>query len=196
MGNVYIIKNDVNDKVYIGITTNTIEERFKNHMKESTIKQKIQYKFYNEVNKIGKEHFYIELLEQCQNSDLERKEIYYINKYNSYYNGYNSTKGGYGGKSFVDKTDEYIISCMYLNGYDSVKLGKLFNVHPITIQRTIKRNNFKVRKDGRKLTDDYKDIILKLCSNYSYNDVSNIFSVNEKTIRRFCKKYGFSKNKK
>lgn len=34
-GSIYIIKNNINDKVYIGQTTNTIEERFKNHIKKN-----------------------------------------------------------------------------------------------------------------------------------------------------------------
>lgn len=33
MGFIYIIKNNKNDKVYIGMTTRTIEDRMKEHKK-------------------------------------------------------------------------------------------------------------------------------------------------------------------
>lgn len=35
MGYIYKIINDVNNKIYIGQTINSIEYRFKNHIKES-----------------------------------------------------------------------------------------------------------------------------------------------------------------
>ena len=40
-------------------------------------------------------NFYIEILEENLCSDkLDEREIFYINKYNSYIKGYNSTNGG------------------------------------------------------------------------------------------------------
>ena len=35
MGYIYKIINDINDKIYIGQTIRTIEERWKEHLKES-----------------------------------------------------------------------------------------------------------------------------------------------------------------
>ena len=34
MGFIYKIYNDINDKVYIGQTSSTLEERFKQHLKK------------------------------------------------------------------------------------------------------------------------------------------------------------------
>ena len=62
-GSIYIIRNTINDKVYIGQTTMTVMERFKNHLKPSTCKQRSTYKLYNAMNKYGKENFYVETLE-------------------------------------------------------------------------------------------------------------------------------------
>ena len=44
-GNVYVRTNSVNDKVYVGKTYRTIEERFKEHILESKGKRKGYLKF-------------------------------------------------------------------------------------------------------------------------------------------------------
>lgn len=38
-GYIYIIKNKINEKVYIGQTLRSVEERFKQHMKPSNHKK-------------------------------------------------------------------------------------------------------------------------------------------------------------
>lgn len=49
------------------------------------------------MNKYGINNFHIEIIEECPNEELNGKEIFYIEKFNSYVpNGYNSTKGGDG----------------------------------------------------------------------------------------------------
>ena len=62
-GYIYVIKNTENDKVYIGQTTSTPQERFSQHMKDSTLRQKGNIEFYIAVKEIGKEKFYVETLE-------------------------------------------------------------------------------------------------------------------------------------
>ena len=69
MGYIYKIINDVNNKIYIGQTINTIEYRFNNHIK--TAKQNIdKNKFHNALTEIGPEHFKVELVEECRNDQL------------------------------------------------------------------------------------------------------------------------------
>lgn len=93
-GYIYIIKNTCNNKVYIGQTTLSVEERFKQHLKPSQIKR-CRYKLYKAMEKYGKENFYVETLESDVPYDkLDEREIYYINMYDSFHNGYNSTQGG------------------------------------------------------------------------------------------------------
>ena len=90
---IYIIKNKINKKVYIGQTCQSPKERFAQHMKPSTHKTRGSYKLYNAIKKYGKENFYFEVLEKnISKKEIDEKEIYYINLYDSYYNGYNSTK--------------------------------------------------------------------------------------------------------
>jgi len=91
MGYIYIIKNDINDKVYIGQTVQQLKRRFQKHLSDS---KRLNLHFYRAIRKYGAEHFYIELLEECENNILDEREIYWINYYDSYNNGYNSTLGG------------------------------------------------------------------------------------------------------
>lgn len=91
-GSIYIIQNTINDKVYIGQTTQTIGIRFTNHKMASRTGE--DTKFYRAMRKHGEENFYPELLERVEVEDLNDRERYWIKYYDSYYNGYNSTLGG------------------------------------------------------------------------------------------------------
>lgn len=69
MGYIYKIINDVNDKIYIGQTINTIEYRFNNHI--NAAKQSIhKNKFHDALIEIGPEHFKVELVEECRDDQL------------------------------------------------------------------------------------------------------------------------------
>lgn len=91
-GSIYIVKNTINDKVYIGQTTQTIGIRFTNHKMASRTGE--DTKFYRAIRKYGEDNFYPELLEEVEVKDLNDRERYWIKYYDSYYNGYNSTLGG------------------------------------------------------------------------------------------------------
>ena len=49
---------------------------------------------YKAFNKYGLENFTFEEIEEVENSELDIREKYWINYYDSYNNGYNSTLGG------------------------------------------------------------------------------------------------------
>ena len=46
------------------------------------------------LQKYGIENFDFSILELCSENELDDKEIYWINYYNSYKDGYNETSGG------------------------------------------------------------------------------------------------------
>ena len=89
MGYIYKIENIISNKIYIGQTTRTIEERWKEHCKATD-----NYKIHQAMRKYGINNFSISLLEEISNDQLNEREIYWIDFYNSYNNGYNGTKGG------------------------------------------------------------------------------------------------------
>lgn len=100
MGCIYIIRNNVNDMVYIGQTIHSAEHRFKDHLRDAY--SGVNRKLYNAMRELGIENFYVETLVECNDSELNDEEIYYIDKYNSFIDGYNSTIGGSTGSHVYD----------------------------------------------------------------------------------------------
>lgn len=91
---IYKITNKNNDKSYIGQSIN-IENRLSSHRK-SKESSAIDLAIKNE----GIENFTFEVLEECELKELNRRETYYINKYNSIKNGYNVQPGSLKDKIF------------------------------------------------------------------------------------------------
>ncbi|MBQ0112069.1 MAG: GIY-YIG nuclease family protein [Bacteroidales bacterium] len=185
-GTIYIIKNNVNEKVYIGQTTIPVIERFKQHCKNSVLRSR-RYKLYNAMNKYGKNNFYVETLEtNIPLSKLDEKEIEYISKYNSYFNGYNSTKGG-DGRTINKVYDEEKIIDMYLKeNKSSSEIAQLYDVNYATIIRVLHKNNIKVRHDGNKYEQFNKETFITMWNNkkLKIDDIAKYFDVIEKTMRR------------
>ena len=188
-GIIYIIKNRLNDKVYIGQTTTDIKTRFNQHCKNSTLKSR-HYKLYNAIKKYGKEKFYIEILEQGVDiNKLDEREIYYIEKYNSYLKGYNSTKGG-DGRVINKEYDEKEIVALYNNGYLLKQIGQIYNVSDATISRVLNKLNVKTRHDGNKYESFNVEEFKKMWADkdIKIKDMAKFYNVNEKTIRRHAKR--------
>lgn len=91
---IYKITNIKNNMCYIGQAKN-IEERFKEHMKCGLgIDTPTGNKLYQAMLTDGVHNFTFELLEACPAAQLNEKEKFYIDLYQSKDFGYNSTKGG------------------------------------------------------------------------------------------------------
>lgn len=105
MGTIYKITNTVNGLIYIGQTTQTIEERWINHI--SGVNEKPHIKLRKAILEFGPENFIIEALEEnISDIDLDVREIYWIKQLDSIKNGYNMTMGGKGGNTYIAKTEE------------------------------------------------------------------------------------------
>lgn len=93
---IYKITNKINKKCYIG-QSNQIEKRWRDH-KTYQWKRHPEYPLYKAFIKYGIENFTFEVIEQCQLSQLDERERYWIKYYNSlvHNNGYNIREGGYG----------------------------------------------------------------------------------------------------
>lgn len=110
---IYIIKNTINDKVYIGQSIDA-NKRFIQHKNRSKINSDNSI-LYAAMNKYGTENFYMEILEN-QIENYNEQEIYWISKYNSLYpNGYNILSGGdtppyYNGEDHWNSTISQVIA--------------------------------------------------------------------------------------
>ena len=98
MGYIYSITNLINNKRYIGKTTTTIEERYKEHCSDAQKDRCEKRPLYSAIHKYGIENFIIEEIEYIEdNSLLAEREIFWINELQTYgHYGYNATMGGEG----------------------------------------------------------------------------------------------------
>lgn len=139
-GYIYIVTNDINNKVYIGQTINPLNIRFREHLWKS---RRHKSKFYNAIRKYGEEHFKISLVEECEQLLLNEREKFYIKKYDSFHNGYNSTLGGEGTLTYELDEDEVV------KLYEIMGLGKIAEKYGCctkVIKSILVRNNIKIRE--------------------------------------------------
>lgn len=95
MVGIYKIQNLINGKSYIGQSKN-IKRRWKDHCCSANNPTDHNYNnpLYRSIRKYGIENFSFEVIEECLVSELNDKERFYIQKYDSFFNGYNLTLGG------------------------------------------------------------------------------------------------------
>jgi len=104
-GIIYLIENKINLHKYVGQTRQSLEKRWKHHLTES--KSKSQRPLYRALNKYGIENFELSVLEECAVDDLNEREMYWINHFNTFKSsyGYNATSGGEGGEILQEVKD-------------------------------------------------------------------------------------------
>jgi group I intron endonuclease len=112
------------NKWYVGLSS-TIEKRFNNYRK---FQCKGQPKFYRALLEFGYDGFEKVILEECDESKLGEREIYWTNFYNSVKNGYNLREGGHRGKHSEESKTKMSKSHMGKIITDSQKL-KLSTSH-------------------------------------------------------------------
>ena len=105
---IYKITNIQNNKVYIGQTIRPIQDRFHRHINDA-LNNILDTHFARAIRKYGKDNFIIEQIDQAQTQDeLNKKEQYWIQYYNSVQDGYNETDAisKCGGNTYQSKTEK------------------------------------------------------------------------------------------
>lgn len=92
---IYCIENLSNEKKYIGKSVN-IEKRFIYHRHLLNNNKHWNSHIQNSWNKNGENSFRFWLIEECEKEILSKKEIYYIQFFNTKITGYNNSDGGEG----------------------------------------------------------------------------------------------------
>ena len=90
---IYKITNLKTEQCYIGQSVN-LRSRLLDHIKAGLGINSSNNKFYTELKKLGPENFMYEILEICNKEELNEREKYWIQFYQSTNYGYNTTKGG------------------------------------------------------------------------------------------------------
>lgn len=89
-GYIYKITNTINGKVYIGKHKHSKSELDENYLTSGVV-------IKNAIKKYGISKFTNEIIDIADTlEDLNKKEIFYINEFDSFHSGYNLTLGGDG----------------------------------------------------------------------------------------------------
>ena len=144
-GFIYKITNNVNGKVYIGQTIQTIKERFYQHCATKCSDSVLNMAIHKAIKKYGKSNFTIEVIEEVDKNSLNDIEKFWIEYYNSYNNGYNSTRGGQDSSTHCKELDTESIIKEYNSGKSLRSIGNTFKVDKQTIKDLLIRNNITLR---------------------------------------------------
>lgn len=93
---IYMLRNTITDEKYIGQSVDILRRVRSHHYCDYNNPYTSWYnsKLYHAFRKYGIENFEISILEECDSTDLDEKEKYWISHYKTVENGYNVGVGG------------------------------------------------------------------------------------------------------
>lgn len=204
LGKIYLISNDINNKVYVGQTIQTLNKRFNGHCCYSKSDRSVNMYIKRAIHKYGKDKFHITLIEECPINLLNDREKYWIAFYDSYNNGYNLTKGGQDSNYFnlhrledtidIKKFTEYIIEFRPL----AIEVASHFGISKCSVYNLIKRldnpnlvlNSYNPRK-AKSIEDIDKEELKKLyLEGWSILDLVKKYRIKKHRISKFLKDNG------
>lgn len=133
-----------------------IGERFKQHI--SAANGGSELRFHQAIRKYGCENFSSEIIDVCENeTELNEKEIYWIQSYDTYNNGYNMTEGG----GIPWNRDKIGLQVPWNKGIKMTDEQKKNMGHPIDDDT---KEKISKSKTGNKLSEEHKQSISESCS--------------------------------
>lgn len=179
---IYRVYTTFNNACYIGQAKDIYRRFNSHHIHDYKNKNNSCYntKFYSALRKYGLDAFEIEILELCPTEELDKKEIFYINKYDSFHHGYNSTLGGQNwsenihSEEIEQKKKETRELNQSLKG-ESHPRAKLTNEEVLSI-----RQRYIDGEPSTQIYQDYKDryssfnTFRRIILGYTYKSIGNI----------------------
>ena len=123
MTGIYKITNLFNGKSYIGQAVD-IKRRWTEHKSHSFLPDHISYNYaiHRAIRKYGIESFSFEVLEECSESTLNEREIFWIVKFNTQQEGYNMTSGGDSTANNWDRrVEQYSLKGEYIKTFSAIR---------------------------------------------------------------------------
>lgn len=200
---IYIIRNKINNKVYIGQSINS-KERFKSHCKPSSVKDGSL--IGSAIQAYGAKNFWYEILES-QIENYNEREKYWIQYYNSLTpNGYNILESGeeppiyYGDEHpFVKISDANVKKLKEDLANTALPLSQLAKKYNISKKHVLRINQgesrsqpeetYPIRKkpniNGKLTEEDVDEIIYLLKNTYLFNgEIGKRYGVDSHAISR------------
>ena len=204
LGKIYVISNDVNNKLYVGQTLQTLNKRFNGHCCYSKSDRSSNMYIKRAIHKYGRDKFHIKLIEECSINLLNEREKYWINYYDSYNTGYNLTLGGQSSNYFslhrledtvdIEKFEQYILEFKPLVG----EVSSHFGISKCSVYNLIKRlnnpnlilNSYNPRK-AKSINDiDSKELKKLYLEGWSIQDLVRKYKIRKDKISKFLREQG------
>ena len=194
---IYIKKNNINKKFYMGQAVNT-QNRWWYHLSDARKSKK--YSIIDKaINKYGKEHFHYEIIES-QIENYNEREQYWIKQYNSRVpNGYNIAIGGKGVGNGVNSLTasikdeeilESLIDTIIQTDWSLTKIAEIYSVNPSTVIEInngtayySENLNYPLR-ECRLSEEKFKQLVYSLKYEYdkNFDDLSKEYSLDKSCI--------------
>ncbi len=148
MTGIYLIRNSINGKCYVGQSTN-IKARWRKHKSTAFNPNDACYHYplYLAIRKYGITNFEFRVLVECQRERLNELEIQYIAQYDACVSGYNQIDGGSHAEHWLKLNPQKVLSVItYLQTSDesSELIGQRFGVSGRTIRAINSGDEYRV----------------------------------------------------
>ena len=161
--------------------------------------------FHKSIREFGESNFEVTILKECDYSELDKWEIYYISKYNTFKDGYNMTKGGSSynpnrrysnGYLIVDDKYNEIIS-LYKSGFSATKIANIYEVDRHVICNILKQLGFKINNDKISINkEELKELVEKYETGYSLKQLAKEYGCSSVGLKEFLIKKGIDIKRK
>lgn len=197
-GFIYIIKNTVNNKVYVGQTRTSVEQRWAEHLRHAKYGDQV---INRAMKKYGVDKFYIETLEICDVNVLDEREIYYIDLYDSTNKskGYNVSIGGNTPRFKRPTLSICELVNLYVNErFTLEQISEKYNVSRYIIRTELANAGITIRdrhdsaKRFDKITREQAQQALK--NNKSLRAAAKYLNIPYTTFRKVCNYYNIEYN--
>ena len=193
-GTVYIITNDINDKVYIGKTIQPLKNRWYSHTDKWSNCRKLK----EAMIKYGKDNFHIQALEEnIPYSLLDDREAYYIKLFDSVNNGYNIKEGNsrFRGRKLhkISSEIKQRVTEDYKNGISPVDIAEHFKIGITSVYNILseasvpKRHNLGGFTRNTKINLDQLIELKRL--GYKTTYIADYFGVAKSSIKRYVRRH-------
>lgn len=184
MATIYIIRNTVNDYVYIGSTTQSLKTRLREHKSRARTNKK--YYVYDMMREIGIDNFYIEpLQENVLDSERLILEQEYIKSYPNRAKLLNTQYG-------ISYSDIDFIINAYNAGKRVKEIAKERNHDAKNVSRILKENGIELRDwNSIQRIDIDKDTLNKLYTEKMMTtvEIAKEYNTSHQTILKKLKLY-------
>jgi group I intron endonuclease len=155
-GIIYIARNSITGKAYVGQTIHKLSDRKKSHKFNSKVRQG---RFYTAIRKYGFDVFGWAILEECEIKDLDQREIYWITVLDTAVTGYNLSPGGQIRHGHSEETKEKLRRAGLRRGMPALAFERAIAVNRGGHRSEETRAKQREAALGRKWTPEMKEYI-------------------------------------